>query len=104
MYTRAQYLNAECNYNDYTNQFVTSKFKQWLRDNHINLIDACKKSTDKHLNNVMPLSAWDKLGVTYRCYFYNAELVKSLSDYDSLAHRVCVVKQAIRAIIKEDSH
>ena len=99
MYTRQDYLNNNCTYQEYYDQFVNDDIKKIV----LNAFgyEKIKKSysEDKNLNNI-PLQKWDSLG-----YFLNfCEEFKKYGDFESLAGKVCILKNAASQIVNEKNN
>ena len=97
MFTRQDYLNNNCTHQEYYNQFVNDDIKKIVL-NHFGYNKIKKSySEDKNLNNI-PLQSWDNLA-----YFLNfREEFKKYGDFESLASKVCILKNAARQIITEN--
>lgn len=97
MYTRQDYLNNNCTHQEYYNQFVDDDIKKIVL-NYFGY-SKIKKSyaEDKNLNNI-PLQSWDNLAI--RLNF--REEFKKYGDFESLAGKVCILKNAARQIITKN--
>jgi hypothetical protein len=85
-YSRKDYMDGVCTHRQYYAQFVTDGVKAMVaRAISIQVLVA---STDPHLNDIQ-LSRWDRLATGVR------------ADDNSLASRVCVLKEAARQLIEE---
>ena len=92
MKTFESYRNNECTHEEYFGQFVNDHIKNMVKT-HIG-IERILKSSDKHMNDI-PLKEWDDLSYILRVDF------KSVGGYNSLACRVCVLKEAARQLKRE---
>lgn len=99
MYTRNQYLNSQCTYNQYYDQFVTEQLKNAVSRcfTPAKLVKAYDK--DEYLNSI-PLNEWDKL--SYHCES-NAmrRLYATAGEYATKAVAVCTLKQAAKHVVYE---
>lgn len=84
MYTRTQYLNNECSHEAYYSQYVTDSILKVVIKNLGKKILASK---DPINFNDISLGLWD-------CLSY------IVSDNNSLAEKVCILKQAARIYYK----
>ena len=97
MYTREDYLNGNCNHEEYYDQFVTDGIKNLVL-HHFGYKKLNQSySKDKNLNNI-PLQLWDNLAFSLN---FNNKF-KELGDFQSLAGKVCILKNAARQIILEN--
>lgn len=99
MNTRKDYLDKKCTHSEYYSQFVTAGIKNAVRTRFG--VERLVKSTDKHLNDI-PLKQWDGLG--YACRgFETGSKMKEAGDYLTAAGIVCILKEAARQIIEENT-
>lgn len=96
MFTRKQLMNRECSHQEYYSQFVTPWIKQ-LVVKSIG-IERLLKSTDPYLNDI-PLREWDSLSFGF---MISKEQLKKCGDFETLASKVCILKQAANMIINEN--
>ena len=99
MHTRNQYLNGQCSYNQYYDQFVTEQLKNAVSRNFT--ADKLAKAYDKdeYLNSI-PLQEWDKLA--YYCESSNMrKMYASCGEYVTNAVAVCTLKQAAKHVVYE---
>ena len=93
MYTRKQYLDHDCTFAEYYDQFVTdsviSRVATIIGKQRIN------ESTDEHLNDI-PLSSWDAILVPFPRYI--GDKMRECGDFPTLAGAVCIAKQAARSL------
>lgn len=92
MKTRQDYLNKLCTHSEYYSQYVTEGTKRILlsRISEKELITAYKE--DENFNSIK-LPTWDGIGTLLNPDF------KTYGDTNSLAGRVCILKEAARQII-----
>jgi len=94
LYTRKQYLDGNCTFEQYYSQFVNdviiSRVGQFIG------VERIKEAiqSDEHLNNI-PLAKWDM--VAGNLYNVSAKM-KEAGDYLTLAGGVCIAKAAARII------
>ena len=96
MYTRQQYLNNECTFSEYYQQFVTNQTKRLVLDIGLKRIKDALNNGDKHLNTI-PLYKWDNLALFFRC----DSQMKECGDFTTLAGKVCILKETARELANE---
>jgi len=84
-YTREDYLNKKCSHEEYYQQFVTDQSIYLVLSMFDNETIKEAYLIDKHLNN-LPLEKWDFLA-------------DYLNTKNTLAEKVCILKQSARHII-----
>ena len=99
MYTRKQYLNKECSFNEYYEQFgqhLTHDVEAFIgKDKIIN-------STDSSFNDI-PLKEWDQLAPIVRITVGRAIAEANGTGGISLSDCVCSAKAAARLIKERNS-
>ncbi len=102
--TRKQYIIRNCTHREYFGQFVTSAIKRLVcnRFGSYYLQEAFKQ--DESFNTI-PLTEWDDLGSILRRSptYVDAELLAQAGEQVSLSTYVCILKEAARQIIEEDT-
>jgi hypothetical protein len=94
MKTRQQYLNHECTHREYYAQFVTNATRSAVLE-RIGIDRLLSNAED--LNRI-PLSTWDGLMIFYRL---TTEKLRLAGDFQSMAGKVCIAKEAARQLIEE---
>lgn len=89
-------MNNLCTHREYYEQFVSDEIKSTVRQ--IVGIDALRKSTDEHLNDIS-LRDWDAISLEHKAELSNKFI--QAGDFYSLAGGVCVAKAAARLILAE---
>ena len=93
-FTRKDYMNKGCTHREYYAQFVNPFIKSLvLRE--IGL-DRLLRSTDPHLNDI-PLNQWGMGNIR------QLEVWKEVGDFYSIAGETCILKEAARQLIEEES-
>lgn len=94
--TRSDYLYGNVTFAEYYGGIAeASDAKLFCRE----LEKRCRRSEDSHFNDV-PLTAWDAIG---RALGRNGRYQMALRvrrDTDTLATRVCVLKEAMRRLLR----
>jgi len=105
--TRQEYLAANTAgtspHREYYGQFVNKAVKDLVlsRFSKEKLTEAIQ--SEKNLNSI-PLAQWDGLTQGLGAYYYGvAEKMKELGDYRTLAGSVCILKEAARQIVEEET-
>lgn len=96
MKTRKQYLDKECTYNEYYEQFVTGPIRY-----HVESCigkDRILASQDKNLNDI-PLAEWDAAAKSFPASNIDRDM-RAAGDYPTLAGLVCIAKTAARELIE----
>ena len=101
MITRAQYMNNEVTHRQFYGQFVTPEFKQVVSNTFGKEILAQCLEKDQNLNNI-PLAIWDGLAGGYESQLY-ADKLRLVGDGPSLAGAVCILKEAAKQVVEENS-
>jgi hypothetical protein len=89
MFTRKNYLEKNCTYSEYYNQFINEDF--------INKVvitigrQKIMESTDENLNDIK-LAYWDQISPPLG----TMEKMKELGDYLTLSGKVCIAKEAAK--------
>lgn len=83
-FTRQDYMDGKCTHSEYYAQWATGYIHSLVKSSIGE--EAIKNSQDEHFNDI-PLQVWDKL----------AQFVSYFPD-NSLATRVCILKEAARQI------
>lgn len=109
MFTRADYMNNKCTHEEYYEQIAEGCNAESVIINHFTINELDQMYTrDKYLNWVPEnkrigrgffsesLPTWDALG---KCLCYVGW--SHFGDCDSYAGRVCVLKAAVRVILKK---
>ena len=101
MYTRKQYLNNKCTFEEYYSQLVSESTKKTVL-NYFSKEELEKMyKKDNHFNSVS-LDIWDNIGAIANRRENLSSKFKELDDYCTLAGLVCVVKTAARQIINKN--
>ena len=93
MKTRKQYMNKECTFAEYYDQFVDD-----LVRNNVRIVvgkDRIDKSTDEHLNDI-PLNTWDSVLRPFPKHI--GDKMRECGDFPTMAGAVCIAKQAARSL------
>lgn len=99
MFSRQQYLNKECTFEEYFRQFVTPFVKAIVRDS-IGM-KAILASTDPHMNDI-PLQKWDNLH--HVVLESTRAMRKETGEGNALSGSVCIAKQAAFMLREEANH
>ena len=91
MYTRKQYMNKECNRDQYYAQFVDDSVI--LRVSRMVGVTRIIESNDEHFNDI-PLHVWDAVGITK----HTGDKIRAAGTFPSLSDSVCIAKNAARQI------
>ena len=100
MFTRKQYLNKECTFEQYYGQLATESVKKTVLNFFSPEELKAAYAKDKHFNSI-PLANWDHIGKRANLRGNLSAEFKKLGDYSTVAGLVCVVKNAARQIINE---
>lgn len=90
MFTRKDYLDNKCTYEQYYDQFVTPMMPQTVLETFG--VEALQNA-GPHLNGI-PLQHWDALGARY--YAMLIPLFEAAEDFPTKAGLVCTLKNAAR--------
>ncbi len=93
-------MSGKVSHADYYSQFVTPEIKQLVID-RIGL-ERLSRSTDEHLNDIT-LRIWDSMALRFPGEPYRTHTNLQANGDNSLATAVCILKQAARQIIREES-
>jgi hypothetical protein len=103
MANRQEYMENKVTHREYYGQYVTEDIKQMVvkRFSVEELKDALEY--DEHLNNI-PLRNWDILASIFTLYLniFREQLKKNGDDY-SLAGGVCILKEAAKQVVEENT-
>lgn len=99
MFTRQQYLNKECTFDEYYNQFVTQAVVNYVAKAIGE--DRIKQSKDLHFNDI-PLTKWDCL-TDYIRFLCKENLLKIQGSGNrqytySVPDGICIAKTAAKQI------
>jgi hypothetical protein len=109
MFTRADYMNNKCTHEEYYEQmaecsnaksvildhFTINELDQmYTRDKHLNWVPVNRRIGNSCFSESLP--TWDALGKCLCNVGWS-----HFGDCDSYAGRVCVLKAAVRVILKE---
>lgn len=92
-YTRQDYLEGQCDFDQYYGQFITKSVE--LRVSLNIGITRIVRSTDRSFNDI-PLKLWDDLG--FDRWTSIAEQLKSVGDVPSLSLNACLGKAMAKQI------
>lgn len=95
MYTRQDYLSGRCSHRQYYAQFVDVHTKQHIFS-HIGK-HAIMQSKNEHFNDI-PLGSWDTTTLQW-----NGQALKEAGEEMTMATKVCILKEAARQILEEES-
>lgn len=99
MHTRNQYLNGQCSYNQYYDQFVTEQLKNVVSKyfTTAKLVKAYDK--DEYMNSIQ-FKEWDKL--SYYCETSDMKkMYATAGEYVTHTVAVCTLKQAAKHVVYE---
>jgi hypothetical protein len=90
-------MNKECTFSEYYQQFITEQTKRLVTSGiGIRKIKNALDKGDEHLNSI-PLRHWDNLTFLFHCN----EQLKEHGDFESLAGKVCILKETARMLADE---
>jgi len=94
-YTRSDYMEKRCSYDEYYQQFVTVGVKLAVNDRFgiKRLTEAYEQ--DKSFNSI-PLKEWDETKILYKTV---CERIREAGDFPTLSGQVCIAKQAARMLV-----
>lgn len=96
MYTRKQYLNKECSFEDYYSQFITGAVRHNLTSRK-GFLDKLAESKEDNFSDVISLEVWD----SFDGGSIAKDKMKECGDYLTQSGKVCVYKLAARQMLKE---
>lgn len=100
-FTRKEYLNQECTYEQYYNQFLTPAIIAIVANRFS--IDELKEAYQKNESfNSIPLAAWDSLAYALKNTPTGlGKKLRDAGDFLTLSGQVCVLKAAARKLAIE---
>lgn len=96
VYLRKAYLNNQCTHEQYYSQFVTGFVKQYIQNIFGTQVLLDAYQADKNFNTI-PLPKWELLARMFSFTY----AMKEVGDYETLAGKVCVLKEVARQIAVE---
>ena len=94
MFTRQQYLDNECTHAQYYAQYVNAGIRQLIMRTFTPAGLRAQYAQDISFNTI-ELREWDYLAYSMSC---QKGLLAQLGDCDTLAGRVCILKECAREI------
>lgn len=96
MYTRKQYLNQECSFEQYYGQFITGAVRHNLTSRK-GFLDKLSESKKDNFSDVTSLKVW----YSFDGGSIATDKMKECGDYLTKAGLVCIYKLAARQMLKE---
>lgn len=95
MFTRKQYMNKECTFEQYYTEISENLYH--FSDNFLSKVKSAIANGDEHLNTI-PLSTWSNMAVPINPVV--CKRLKDRGDTPTLAGAVCAIKQAAKNACK----